>query len=729
MSLPTRYRLDHLPFESVSRKRATTLKNLINVILLSCLLLASGVSAQDDTFSFATSMELLSNYEQDITKIGPLDQTQNNNIRQALNSILSQSEQHLTELNAEITQKRQRLTALLEEPTATPGDDATSIDDPNAGIKLNKEPTEVTDPGLLRNKEALEIDLVKLETTRKKASLVSVYAKDLLTQLAARTSEQSQERLLFKAPSLLKLDNWQKARQSIAPAIRVISGDIIRWVSMVSMLGLILIYFAGPFLYRSFAKHYSSFMPTNHFPSTSFFAIFILVLITNCFYFVFITQERHLELAFLVVLILNTILATLLFRRLSHIRFASQEKMVDGERIVKERQWLSFSVSALKLLTAAAAIASFVGYTVLSMYVLHNIVITLTAVALFLSLRGVWISSEQSLSTKAKEQDNSLDKKEGSLFLLTIVELGLAVVLFLTAARFWGVSLNNFQGQSSLMRGELQIGSLTIGFGQLFYSLVAFLIVFYFFSLIRWFLRERIFKIMRLSLSSSEAVLAIFGYMGFTFAIMASLNALGVQWENLAIIAGALSVGIGFGLQTIISNFVSGLILLFERPVRVGDWVILGNGLEGHIKKVNMRSTEIMTLERSSVLIPNSNLLSDTITNWTLHDQMGRQDIPVGVAYGSDTEQVKQVLLEVARGHSLLRRYPQPQVLFKDFGDSSLDFVLRVFLKNINDRHRVGSDLRFEIDSAFRENDISIPFPQRDLHIKKEEHTTNTEND
>jgi len=206
--------------------------------------------------------------------------------------------------------------------------------------------------------------------------------------------------------------------------------------------------------------------------------------------------------------------------------------------------------------------------------------------------------------------------------------------------------------------------------------------------------------------------------MGFTFAIIASLNALGVQWENLAIIAGSLSVGIGFGLQTIISNFVSGLILLFERPIRVGDWVILGNGLEGHIKNVNMRSTEIMTLERSSVLIPNSNLLSDTTTNWTLHDKMGRQDIAVGVAYGSDTEHVKQVLLAVAANHNLLRKYPQPQVLFRNFGDSSLDFYLRVFLKNIDDRHRVASDLRFAIDRAFRENDITIPFPQRDLHIK-----------
>jgi len=138
--------------------------------------------------------------------------------------------------------------------------------------------------------------------------------------------------------------------------------------------------------------------------------------------------------------------------------------------------------------------------------------------------------------------------------------------------------------------------------------------------------------------------------------------------------------------------------------------VILGNGLEGHIKNVNTRSTEIMTLERSSVLIPNSNLVSDTITNWTLHDKMGRQDIAVGVAHGSNTEHAKQVLLDVAANHNLLRKHPRPRVLFPDFGDSSLDFFLRVFLKNTDDRHRVGSDLRFAIDRAFRKIILSFLF-------------------
>jgi len=683
---------------------------LLYSIAIICLILLNGASAQDDTFSFTESLEILATYEKEIVRSNKLDRAKSDGIRQALTDILGESEAQLSSLDSQISKKRELLSALLEEPEAVIG--AESSDEPSA--------VEVVDQALKTKKEALEIDLVSLETARKKASLVSVYANDLLVQLAAQTSKQSQQQLLYKAPSLLSLENWRTAYQSIPAAISAISSDIVKWVSAVTLLGAALVFLIGPILHRSFQQNYKDFMPTENYPRWSLLAIFILVLLANCFYFVFVTQERYLELTFIILLVLNTALAVILFKRLGDIRFVSQKIVVDGELVSKERQLFSFSIGLIRLLTVLTVITSFIGYLVVSMYVLHNIVITLTAIALFLCLRGLWISSEQKLTNKAQDDVEQEKDYQGSLVLLTMVELGLAVGLFIAAARFWGVSLNNFEGQSSLLRGELQIGSFTIAFSQILYSIIAFLIVYYFFKLARWFLRERIFTIMRLSVSASEAVLAILGYMGFTFAILAALNALGVQWENLAIIAGALSVGIGFGLQTIISNFVSGLILLFERPVRVGDWVILGNGLEGHIKNVNMRSTEIMTLERSSVLIPNSNLLSDTITNWTLHDKMGRQDIGVGVAYGSDTEHVKKVLLEVASNHNLLRKYPQPRVLFRDFGDSSLDFILRVFLKNINDRHHVGSDLRFAIDSAFRENNISIPFPQRDIHIKKE---------
>lgn len=690
-----------------------TVRKLTQTLMLFGILSFQAVLAQVELFSFTDSLDRLSAFEKDTVRMGVLEKSEGDEIRQAVLEILARSEAELAALDLQISKKRERLATLMERPEART--EAETSDESSVA-------TPIVDTALVRNREALEIDLLTLENARKKALLISVYANDLILQLAAQATKRSQQQLLYKAPSLLNQKNWRLAYESV-PAVRdVISGDIVKWVLSVLSLGLILIFALGPTLHRLFAQNYNNFIPTDSYPRWLFLIIFTLVLVANCFYFVFVMQDRYLELTFVILMVLNLLLAGALLKLLARVRFLSNERIVDGEAIVQERHFYSFFVGVIKTLVLASTAATVIGYSVLAMYVLHNVVITLAAILLFLSLRGLWISSEKKvvayIDNDGRPAKNSLSP-EGSLFRLTLVELGLAVGLFLVAARFWGVSLNNFEGQSNWMKGEFQVGSLTVEFSQVLSSILAFTLVFYFFKLIRWFLRERIFRSMQLSVSASEAVLAILGYMGFTFAIIASLNALGVQWENLAIIAGALSVGIGFGLQTIISNFVSGLILLFERPVRVGDWVILGNGLEGHIKKVNMRSTEIMTLERSSVLIPNSNLLSDTITNWTLHDKMGRQDIEVGVAYGSDTEQVKQVLLEVAAQHNLLRKYPQPQVLFRDFGDSSLDFVLRVFLKNIDDRHRVGSDLRFAMDKSFRENNITIPFPQRDLHIKE----------
>jgi len=195
----------------------------------------------------------------------------------------------------------------------------------------------------------------------------------------------------------------------------------------------------------------------------------------------------------------------------------------------------------------------------------------------------------------------------------------------------------------------------------------------------------------------------------------------GVEFTNLAIIAGALSVGIGFGLQNIVNNFVSGLILLVERPIRTGDWIMVGS-TEGYVKKISIRSTQIQTFDRADVIVPNSELISGQVTNWMLSDPWGRVRVPVGVAYGSDTARVMEILLDVANKHPLvITNYPgvgQPRALFRAFGDSSLDFELRCFIRDVDKRLATISDLNLAIDAAFREAGIEIPFPQRDLHFR-----------
>jgi potassium efflux system protein len=224
----------------------------------------------------------------------------------------------------------------------------------------------------------------------------------------------------------------------------------------------------------------------------------------------------------------------------------------------------------------------------------------------------------------------------------------------------------------------------------------------------------------RLDRGAREATVKITAYIIITIAAIAGLSVAGFKFQSIAIIAGALSVGIGFGLQNIVNNFISGLILLFERPIKTGDWIVVGN-TEGYVKRIRIRSTEIQTFDRADVIVPNSELISSQVTNWMLHDTRGRARIPVGVAYGTDTQKVKDILENVANEQPSVvtdGTSPNPKVLFRGFGESSLDFELRCHIKDIDERLQVISDLNFAIDAAFRENGIVIPFPQRDVHLR-----------
>jgi len=202
-------------------------------------------------------------------------------------------------------------------------------------------------------------------------------------------------------------------------------------------------------------------------------------------------------------------------------------------------------------------------------------------------------------------------------------------------------------------------------------------------------------------------------------AVLVALAMAEVNLTGLALVSGALALGIGFGMQEIANNFISGLILLFERPIRAGDFVTVGE-VQGFVRSIRIRATEIETLDNQNVLVPNSELVSGRVINWVLRDTYGRLQIKIGVAYGSDIEAVRDILESISREHTEVitdGRAPAPRALFMGFGDSSLDFELRVRIQRIERRFSVVSDLNFAIDAAFREAGITIPFPQRDLHI------------
>ena len=200
---------------------------------------------------------------------------------------------------------------------------------------------------------------------------------------------------------------------------------------------------------------------------------------------------------------------------------------------------------------------------------------------------------------------------------------------------------------------------------------------------------------------------------GFLFAAAAA----GFGLDRIAVLAGAFGLGIGFGLQNIVNNFVSGLILLFERPVRIGDKIQI-DSLLGEITRIGIRSSTLRTWEGAEVIVPNGSLVSGKVINWTLSDQRRRAEIRVGVAYGSDPGLVMDLLVRSARGHPDVLNNPAPEALFLGFGDSALNFSLRAWVGSFDRFVRVRSDLYQSVNSALKEAGIEIPFPQRDLHLR-----------
>ncbi len=301
--------------------------------------------------------------------------------------------------------------------------------------------------------------------------------------------------------------------------------------------------------------------------------------------------------------------------------------------------------------------------------------------------------------------------------LTTILVWGLFAFLVLDA---WDQSGAVIEHTRNYLVNGFEIGEFRIVPNKILLSLLIFALIVFSAGWIKGQLENNWLPKTTIERGGREAVVTITGYVIFLIAILVALSVAGFDFGNIAIIAGALSVGIGFGLQNIVNNFVSGLILLFERPIRRGDWVQVGT-TEGYVQEIRIRSTRIQTFDRSDVIVPNSELISNQVTNFMLGDIRGRAIVRVGVAYGSDVEKVRDILMRVAEEHELVVKdgtSPEPAVLFRGFGDSSLDFELRVHLYEIDRRLSTISDLNFAIDRAFREEGVEIPFPQRDLHVK-----------
>lgn len=229
--------------------------------------------------------------------------------------------------------------------------------------------------------------------------------------------------------------------------------------------------------------------------------------------------------------------------------------------------------------------------------------------------------------------------------------------------------------------------------------------------------KARILSLARINRGAQEAIAVIFRYTLLLIGMFVLLPIWGVDLSSFAILASALGVGIGFGFQDIAKNFGSGIVLIFERPIQVGDFVEVGEFL-GTIEHIGARSTLIRTLDQVSIIMPNSRFLEDEVINWSHDNPVSRLHLPVGVSYSSDVEKVRGILMEAAKNHPFILSHPEPHVLFVGFGDSSLDFELLVWTRDPSRQVFIKSDLNFRIERLFREKHVEIPFPQRDLHVR-----------